>query len=202
MKQIVVEIRNAIIELGGVATLNQIYSKCSKYSDSYIRQQIQSHSSDTKTTPKFEDIFFTVNGLGKGVWGVRNYIVYNAVKEDEQQYDLKPERRLTTFNRILRDTALAIEIKKLVDFECQLCSLRIELPNKTFYIEAHHIKPLGKPYNGPDIQSNIIIVCPNCHIKCDYKVIDLSLDKIRNNKQGIDNEFIAFHNNEYEVRIE
>lgn len=201
-------IRKVLQDLGGVAHLEDIYARCPQYKPSSIRRTIQQHSSDTLTTPKFEDIFFSVEGLGNGKWGIRNFILPD-IKSNDVQEDIpnsegvtQPERRLTNYNRIVRDTALSNELKKLVGYQCQLCELHFPLPHGKSYIEGHHIKPLGQPYNGPDIKENILIVCPNCHVKCDYKLIELDLYIIKNNKQNINPEYIAFHNNEYKVKIE
>ena len=62
----------------------------------------------------------------------------------------------TTIYRILRDTALSREVKIAHNFKCQLCSMTIQLGDGNYYAEAHHVKPLGRPYNGPDTIDNII----------------------------------------------
>lgn len=144
MKQVAIDIKQAIQEHNGIATLQQIYELCPQYSISYIRQQIQSHSSDTNTFPKYEDIFFTVNGLGSGVWGLRDHVLENGDAEVVQDVNGNehPRRQLTIHNRVIRDTALANQIKILVNYSCQLCGLQIELPNNQYYIEAHHIMAL------------------------------------------------------------
>lgn len=68
--------------------------------------------------------------------------------------------------RILRDTAKSLEVKKLYDYHCQVCNVRLEGPRGP-YVEAAHIKPLGNPHNGPDDQDNIICLCPNHHVLFD-----------------------------------
>ena len=101
-----------------------------------------------------------------------------------------PERALVTTYRVLRDTALARRIKADEDYVCQLCGVRITLGNGQPYAEAHHVKPLGKPHEGPDMPDNIVCVCPNCHVKLDYGAVKLSagiINKIRK-------EFIEYHN--------
>ena len=110
-----------------------------------------------------------------------------------------PGRKEFTSNRIMRNTILAQQIKKLVNFQCQLCETRIQLKDGNFYCEAHHIKPLGKPHNGPDVKENILVVCPNCHIKCDNAVLKLNLNEIKNNVQGISIEFIKHHNERFHL---
>ncbi|MDF0728439.1 hypothetical protein PY093_17515 [Cytobacillus sp. S13-E01] len=85
------EILSSLQELGGVASLNDIYIKVQKrnkinlelYIDwkSQIRKHIYLHSSDCKifkgNAGDESDIFYAKNGKGKGVWGVRKLIKYN-----------------------------------------------------------------------------------------------------------------------------
>ncbi len=54
------------------------------------------------------------------------------------------------------------------------------------------MKPLGRPYNGPDTKDNIICVCPFCHVLLDYKVIKLDKSKVPN----VLSVYIDYHNNE------
>jgi predicted restriction endonuclease len=63
----------------------------------------------------------------------------------------------------------------LHEYRCQICGKRIALPDGGFYAEAHHIRPLGSPHNGPDHVGNILCVCPNHHVALDY--LCLRLDK-------------------------
>jgi hypothetical protein len=101
-----------------------------------------------------------------------------------------PERTLVTTYRVLRDTALARRIKADEDYKCQLCGVRIILRNGQPYAEAHHVKPLGKPHEGPDTPDNILCVCPNCHVRLDYGAVRLTYDVLKN----IRTEFINYHN--------
>ena len=97
--------------------------------------------------------------------------------------------------RIIRDTALTKRIKALHKNTCQLCGFRIELRNGGFYSEAHHIQPLGEPHNGPDLASNVIVLCPNHHAICDYGAMLLDLRQIRSHpSHEIDERFIDYHN--------
>ena len=121
------------------------------------------------------------------------------VRETPEVSDLsEPEltqRSAINVYRILRDTSLARKLKDLHDNQCQLCDEFLEIKLGERYSEAHHIKPLGKPHNGPDIKTNIIILCPNCHALCDYGGIKLELDQIRKHSQhAIDKSFIDYHN--------
>jgi len=67
------------------------------------------------------------------------------------------EKHLVTTYRVLRDTALARRIKADNNYKCQICGERILLNKDNPYAEAHHIKPLGSPHNGPDHPGNICL---------------------------------------------
>ncbi len=127
-------------------------------------------------------------------------------KEDdsERQFGLQPsdiepppaDRIAITTIRIVRDTTLARLIKDLHAHECQICGTTIELPDGSRYSEAHHIKPLGTPHNGPDVAENIIVLCPNHHAMCDYGVIHLQLPELRTHPEHeIGIEYVDYHNN-------
>lgn len=105
-------------------------------------------------------------------------------------------RQLTHSYRILRDTTLSMQIKALYKYRCQLCGQVLEASSGERYAEAHHLKPLGTPHNGPDIANNIICVCPNCHAKLDYGIIRIEIPKLNLDiRHKIDAEFINYHNN-------
>ena len=201
--------------LNGVGTLTEIYDRYrainSDYFESTVRRTLQQYSSDTESYLDKGDYFFSVNGLGNGVWGLRNYFIHNDDNGDPNdnnpnnvvnvEGNLNPKRTLHLSQRIVRDTVLARQIKNLVGNKCQLCDVVITLPNGQLYCEAHHIKPLCNPYNGPDVKENILIVCPNCHVECDYRIILLNIGDIRNNLQMVGEEYIRFHNEQYEINI-
>lgn len=97
--------------------------------------------------------------------------------------------------RILRDTALSRRIKTINNFKCQICNLALKIGNDRPYAEAHHIKPLGVPRNGPDEGGNIICVCPNCHVLLDYGAIKLnSVELNSTSEHEISTEYIDYHN--------
>lgn len=107
----------------------------------------------------------------------------------------KPQKVLTEIYRILRDTALARKVKAAHNFQCQICgALPIQLLNGNLYAEAHHIKPLGR-HAGEDVEENIICVCPTCHAKLDYGVIELDEIALNTYKtHSVSSEFIEYHN--------
>lgn len=76
------------------------------------------------------------------------------------------QRKAGTVLRIVRDTKIVRDIKKLYDFECQVCGTHV-LTQSGRYAEGAHIKPLGKPHNGHDSSDNILCLCPNHHVMFD-----------------------------------
>jgi putative restriction endonuclease len=112
-----------------------------------------------------------------------------------------PKRATTTSQRIIRDSKLGKEIKRLYNYKCQVCSIEITT-NAGPYAEAAHIKPVGKPHNGPDRPENLLCLCPNHHLMLDKGVYmindDLSLIGIEGNllkykEHDISIEYIRYH---------
>jgi len=105
-----------------------------------------------------------------------------------------PPRVLINVYRVLRDTEIARRLKGLYGNRCQMCGERIQLPDG-FYSEAHHIKPLGRPHNGPDVAENILVLCPNHHVVCDHGTLHLTVQDFKIAPQHhIAQEFIDYHN--------
>jgi hypothetical protein len=130
----------------------------------------------------------------------KGYRIINRRLEDGQTqkaFDLVDPplgRAQTTTYRILRDTDLARRVKALHEYRCQICGHTIQLADGSFYAEAHHIRPLGIPHNGPDIIGNIICVCPNHHAELDYGVIPLSTCDLPDHT--IEKQYVDYHNHE------
>ena len=105
------------------------------------------------------------------------------------------KRALTQSERVIRDTRLTLYVKYLYDYQCQICGESIELGNKRFYAEAHHIKPLGKNHNGPDVIENILCVCPNHHAQLDFQAILIDKSNLRLLPgHEISDEYVEYHN--------
>jgi putative restriction endonuclease len=72
------------------------------------------------------------------------------------------DRTTIVAERLIRNPLLAQRLKKTYDWTCQMCGTRIESPSGP-YAEAAHIKPLGRPDDGPDVEENMLCLCPNHH---------------------------------------
>ena len=103
-----------------------------------------------------------------------------------------PPKIETTVYRTLRDTELIRRLKIIHDHQCQICGLRLAL-DETGYSEGHHIQPLGK--GGPDVPGNILILCPNHHVLCDFLAIPINGSELRtDSRHKLDQQFIDWHN--------
>lgn len=86
-----------------------------------------------------------------------------------------PGRRNVQIQRTIRSTEIANWVKDLHRHTCQICNLRIQTPTAA-YAEAAHIKPLGRPHNGPDAADNVLCLCPNHHVAFDFGMLTINSD--------------------------
>lgn len=86
--------------------------------------------------------------------------------------DSAPKRKRSEVVRVVRDSRVADQVKKLYDYECQACGTTLVTPVAK-YAEGCHIRPLGKPHNGKDNLANILCLCANCHVLLDYHALTI-----------------------------
>lgn len=84
-----------------------------------------------------------------------------------------PRKIKVLHERVVRDTRMARKIKRLYGNQCQICGLRLKIGTDIYYSEGAHIQPLGSPYNGPDIEQNILCLCPNHHVQFDNHEVSI-----------------------------
>lgn len=87
-----------------------------------------------------------------------------------------PRRVEATVSRVVRDTAVTREVKRLHGFRCQMCGERVETPTGP-YAEAAHIRPLGRPHDGPDVLANVLCLCPTHHAMFDLYGVGVAEDR-------------------------
>jgi putative restriction endonuclease len=97
--------------------------------------------------------------------------------DDQNQDDVPAARVETTIQRTVRNTSVIQHVKELHDFRCQVCGVRLETPGGP-YAEGAHIRPLGRPHNGPDDPTNILCLCPNDHVLLDTGAIVIRDDLV------------------------
>lgn len=197
------EVIDVILLLGGQGHYKDIYAmienrqvmnlKVNKNWDATVRKTIELHSSDSKAFNGKEDIFYSVNGLLKGVWGIRStYYTQNdiPITSDviEKEYvclertarklpleELKSKAKKQTPRppkqvplktiTIVRNPYVSEYSKRLANGVCRLCNQSAPFDDQygNPYLESHHVKWLSK--NGLDTIDNTVALCPNCHRK-------------------------------------
>jgi predicted restriction endonuclease len=180
------EIVSAFEALGGIAPYADLYKYIEDHAErelprtwkASIRARIEERSSDSLAFKHQEDLFYAVEGLGNGVWGLNSYLHSSPVAIDIEEPN-RPQKVSIETTRIIRDTKITKQLKLLYKNACQICGKVIRLSDQD-YSEAHHVKPLGNHHNGPDTPGNILIVCPNHHVELDYGsiAIDPETNKI------------------------
>ncbi|WP_170369631.1 HNH endonuclease [Ruegeria arenilitoris] len=198
----------ALQNLGGSTSLDRLYEEVRairvsnndttpKSLEAVVRKELEYNSSDSSNWQGDRDLFYSVHGIGMGVWGLRALISETPLAHDIELPETTGEavRLEVTTNRIIRDTDMTKKVKALHNNECQMCGGFIELPNGQKYVEAHHIIPLGAPHNGPDTPDNIVVVCPNHHAMLDFGCITLSKSLLKNAVgHCISDASISYHN--------
>ena len=127
------EITEALKSLGGRAHLNDICRVIKERGklqsiltnptwDRSVSREIQAHSSDSQTyVDGNDDLFYSVEGIGSGVWGLRNYQPESQEEwfpsEAEYSPGLTTEDWLTLLkdSEVFNDSALAI-VKRFKDY--------------------------------------------------------------------------------------
>lgn len=176
---------------------------------------IRSASTTGKGGPYRYDGLFAVTEVAKQV-GISGFDVYRYRLEvlTETKAPSPPslprgttetERRSMTTQRVVRQTAVSNAVKRLYDYTCQFCATRITIPTGG-YAEAAHIKPLGRPHDGPDIPENVLCLCANCHVLFDRGAVGVAPDgslinapgEIRvSSKHQIGFEYLEYHRNQH-----
>lgn len=177
----------ALENLGGKAPYQLLYEeikKCKEFQiqnfsteknfQATVRKMIQDHSSDSDGYDnKNKDLFYSVDGIGSGVWGLRNY----SASINEAGFDadlpgyLEGQKKWKTHQVIERNTQLIHEAKKHFIQEngrlyCEVCGFNFEEKYGALgkqYIEAHHKTPLAKLGQRKTSFDDLLMVCPNCH---------------------------------------
>lgn len=115
-------------------------------------------------------------------------------------------RRQAIVEQLNRRARIVRQVKSWHENRCQFCGESIELaagPSS----EVAHIRGLGRPHNGPDVESNALCLCPNDHLRFDHgaryltdrlEVVDALrgevIGKLRQHPQHIiDLEYVRYH---------
>ena len=154
-----------------------------------IRATLELNSSDSEAFRSNEDLFYSVEGLGNGHWGLRNFNQADYV-ELTQEDDEFSEGKILLKQHIQRERNVKLieEAKKNFiarkgHLYCEVCGFDFtreygELGNN--FIEAHHIKPVSQMKEGERTKvEDIVMVCSNCHSMIHRKKPWLTINQLK-----------------------
>lgn len=122
------------------------------------------------------DYWQKVGQDGYTIWQFRLVSEGASDAMDVETWDQAPHVE-TTVQRIVRNTAIATEVKVMHDHTCQICGLQLVTAAGP-YAEAAHIRGLGAPHHGPDSIDNILCLCPNHHVLFDNGGIYIDANEV------------------------
>jgi len=180
------EVIAALRMLGGQGTLKDIYNAIIERDklpaiatnpnwQAQVRKQLQRDSSDSKLNESGKDLFYSVNGLYGGIWGIRD----NSILDTEETYDfiakgefqdsptIEGIQKTVTVNIFERNRLLRKQCINIYGTNCVICDFNFAYKygiRGDGFIEVHHIVPLSEirhSYiaNPTDLRP----VCSNCH---------------------------------------
>ncbi|NDV28155.1 hypothetical protein FMR86_16015 [Desulfovibrio sp. JC010] len=122
--------------------------------------------------------------LGEHPKDRRAFRIYENLQEKPTIIEITHEepdgsvgRRISQVNAQARNQQIVSALKHQYHDKCMFCGIQLKVSEGTYYSEAAHIKPLGEHANGPDNNSNMIILCPNHHKQFDHGVLWLEGSK-------------------------
>jgi 5-methylcytosine-specific restriction protein A len=135
-----------------------------------------------------------------GISSMQEYVMFTNEQRrnilfETKEIDEESLRVLRQVNIVVRNYALVRKLKKEYNDTCQICNLRLRIGKDAFYSEVHHVKPLGNPHNGFDRTTNMICVCPNCHVQLDLGAIPINIQDLKLLKHVVSEEYVEYHNN-------
>jgi putative restriction endonuclease len=175
-------VNSALRSLGGQARPKEIAAEIQRlFSGPHpihllqsVRARIQECSSDSPNWKNKRDLYYSVHGIGGGVWGLREMDALNPVNRDglvdpvETYLASEGAATLRTHLRRERSKSLVDRFKNgLETFCCSICDFDFE---RTYgklghgFIEAHHKIPVARLQPGAKTRlEDLVAVCSNCH---------------------------------------
>jgi putative restriction endonuclease len=173
-------------KLGGIGKYSEIYAvyemiesvSLTDTGKASVRACIENHSSDSDNF-KSQDIFYSVYGKGKGVWGLRDYqqpldkisITQTQFKENYTAFEGRKQAR-THIQRERNPYLVKLAKSNFADLHdgklfCEICGFNFENEYGEVgsgFIEAHHRKPVSEMRENERTNVNdIMLLCSNCH---------------------------------------
>ena len=180
------EIICALEELGGDGSYKDIYNKIierntfpdrmlKKAWKSTVRDTIESYSSDSMNYREGrDDIFFSVDGIGNGRWGLRHFTPSENkvdISEDDLGFAEGKKKLKEHIYRERNPEVIKVAKERFKEQHggrlfCEACSIELSAIYNIDdnFIEGHHEIPISKvEENSITRPEDIVMLCPNCH---------------------------------------
>lgn len=167
------------IKEGTVCSLNGIYEYIEYVTEENGRRwfrlaKINSMDTESPMTKEEYD-----NELHKKIRNVKKSSE-NTLEEEKVKYEVgneKPEKIKTLVTEYKRDPNVIVKVLKRANGICEMCKEEapfIRKSDESPYLEVHHIEPLSE--EGADTVNNAVALCPNCHAKVHYGILEKNLN--------------------------
>jgi len=154
-----------------------------------VRARIQECSSDSINWKGKRDLFYSVHGIGGGVWGLRDMDPLNPTNDDgfadsaELYMAEEGAATLRTHLRRERSRSLVDRFKReLTSFACAVCNFDFAETYGVLgngFVEAHHKIPVAMLKPGAKTKlEDLAAVCANCH-RMLHRAGGLSIDDLK-----------------------
>jgi len=173
---------DALEHLGGEARLKEIYDYIEANTNreltgtwqATVRGALERASSDSEAYDGREDLFYSAQGLGAGIWGLRDFIPTIQNMDFTQDDKSFSEGRLKLKTHIVRERnhqVITLAKKRYLSkhgcLKCEICGFDFKQHYGDIgegFIEGHHIKPVSQIQPGEKTKiDDIVLLCSNCH---------------------------------------
>jgi len=178
------EIIDAMKDIGGHGYYKDIYDRIYERQimnfnenpswTSAVRQTIERYSSDSDVFTGIKDIFYSVEGKGKGHWGLRDFepdSINVDLTEDDTGF---PEGKKVLRQHICRERNPRVIMLAKEKFKaehgkvfCEACHFSFEEKYGNIgedFIEGHYLIPVSEIPDGYRTKvDDIVLLCSNCH---------------------------------------
>jgi hypothetical protein len=166
-------------DLGGIASYEDVYrlarerrvargASWTSEATASIRRTVEDHA-ESSANFRGRSVFYSVNGHGRGVWGLMPEYLRSRADEPEVQRSAYLEGIEGIIQEQLylersRDPRL-VEARKIKDdYTCQACSFRLMVSPAKYIIDVHHLNPIGSLAGTISTSlDDLVCLCPNCH---------------------------------------
>ena len=171
----------ALKRLNGHAYLKDIYIVFEEIFDkplvvswkAVVRATLERSSSDSNVYDGVDDLFYSVEGIGNGHWGLRSFNQFTAIELTQEDDEFSEGKVLLKThltrerNNILINKAKKVFLEKHGKLYCEVCGFNFEEKYGDLgkdFIEAHHVKAVSSMKEDEKTKlEDLVMVCSNCH---------------------------------------